>query len=115
MLPTVNGGTIELLYIQHYASMTLAPTLDFYLLWYITVKYDGSLVNVPPAILLTFLREHQSKFADDAPLLPSGFFIISLESGKEVSSLNRTHDLTSALETGPVENKVANCNTPYFS
>ncbi|CAN4086861.1 unnamed protein product [Withania somnifera] len=48
-----------------------------------------------------------ASFADDAPLLPSGFRIISLESGKEVSSPNRTLDLTSALETGPAENKVA--------
>ncbi|OIT34487.1 PREDICTED: homeobox-leucine zipper protein ATHB-15-like isoform X1 [Nicotiana attenuata] len=49
-----------------------------------------------------------ASFADDAPLLPSGFRIISLESGKESSSPNRTLDLTSALETGPAENKVGN-------
>ncbi|TMX02278.1 hypothetical protein EJD97_022097 [Solanum chilense] len=51
-----------------------------------------------------------ASFADDAPLLPSGFRIISLESGKvrEASSPNRTLDLTSALETGPAENKAAN-------
>ncbi|KAK6795911.1 hypothetical protein RDI58_009366 [Solanum bulbocastanum] len=48
-----------------------------------------------------------ASFADDAPLLPSGFRIISLESGKEASSPNRTLDLTSALETGPAENKAA--------
>ncbi|CAN4089010.1 unnamed protein product [Withania somnifera] len=49
-----------------------------------------------------------ASFADDAPLLPSGFRIISLESGKEASSPNRTLDLTSALETGPVGNKAVN-------
>ncbi|XP_060205800.1 homeobox-leucine zipper protein ATHB-15-like isoform X1 [Lycium barbarum] len=49
-----------------------------------------------------------ASFADDAPLLPSGFCIISLESGKEASSPNRTLDLTSALETGSAENKAAN-------
>ncbi|KAJ6394634.1 hypothetical protein OIU77_023778 [Salix suchowensis] len=39
-------------------------------------------------------------FADDAPLLPSGFRIIPLDSGKEASSPNRTLDLASALEVG---------------
>jgi len=34
-----------------------------------------------------------ASFADDAPLLPSGFRIIPLESGKEASNLNHTLDL----------------------
>ncbi|KAF4399196.1 hypothetical protein G4B88_022279 [Cannabis sativa] len=42
-----------------------------------------------------------ASFADDAPLLPSGFRIIPLDSGKEASSPNRTLDLASALEIGP--------------
>jgi transketolase C-terminal domain/subunit len=49
-----------------------------------------------------------ASFADDAPLLPSGFRIIPLDSAKEASSPNRTLDLTSALETGPVGSEVAN-------
>ncbi|XP_019194412.1 PREDICTED: homeobox-leucine zipper protein ATHB-15-like [Ipomoea nil] len=49
-----------------------------------------------------------ASFADDAPLLPSGFRIIPLDFGKESSSPNRTLDLTSALETGTAENKVLN-------
>ncbi|OIT24270.1 PREDICTED: homeobox-leucine zipper protein ATHB-15-like [Nicotiana attenuata] len=49
-----------------------------------------------------------ASFADDAPLLPSGFRIIPLDSAKEASSPNRTLDLTSALEIGPAESKVAN-------
>ncbi|KAG5537760.1 hypothetical protein RHGRI_025021 [Rhododendron griersonianum] len=110
-------------------------------------KASMLLQNVPPAILLRFLREHRSEwadnnidaysaaavklcsgmdenaigtcaelifapidasFADDAPLLPSGFRIIPLDSGKEASSPNRTLDLASALEIGPSGNKVSN-------
>ena len=47
-------------------------------------------------------------FTDDAPLLPSGFPIIPLDSGKEASSPNRTLNLASALEIGPAGNKVSN-------
>ncbi|KAL0341981.1 UNVERIFIED_CONTAM: Homeobox-leucine zipper protein ATHB-15 [Sesamum calycinum] len=46
-----------------------------------------------------------ASFTDDAPLLPSGFRIIPLDSGKEASSPNRTLDLASALETGTTGNK----------
>ncbi|KAG8380004.1 hypothetical protein BUALT_Bualt07G0148500 [Buddleja alternifolia] len=46
-----------------------------------------------------------ASFADDAPLLPSGFRIIPLGSGKEASSPNRTLDLASALETGTAGNR----------
>ncbi|KAL4290583.1 hypothetical protein GQ457_14G006320 [Hibiscus cannabinus] len=49
-----------------------------------------------------------ASFADDAPLLPSGFRIIPLDSGKEASSPNRTLDLASALEIGPAGNKTSN-------
>ncbi|KAL6134509.1 hypothetical protein ACLB2K_066740 [Fragaria x ananassa] len=49
-----------------------------------------------------------ASFADDAPLLPSGFRIIPLDSGKEASSPNRTLDLASALEIGPTGNRASN-------
>ncbi|KAL2338037.1 hypothetical protein Fmac_012483 [Flemingia macrophylla] len=49
-----------------------------------------------------------ASFADDAPLLPSGFRIIPLESGKEASSPNRTLDLASALDIGPSGNRASN-------
>ncbi|XP_038693610.1 homeobox-leucine zipper protein ATHB-15-like isoform X2 [Tripterygium wilfordii] len=49
-----------------------------------------------------------TSFADDAPLLPSGFRIIPLDSGKEASSPNRTLDLASALEIGVAGSKAAN-------
>ncbi|XP_028238901.1 homeobox-leucine zipper protein ATHB-15-like [Glycine soja] len=49
-----------------------------------------------------------ASFADDAPLLPSGFRIIPLESGKEASSPNRTLDLASALDIGSSGNRASN-------
>ncbi|KAG5000756.1 hypothetical protein JHK87_021828 [Glycine soja] len=49
-----------------------------------------------------------ASFADDAPLLPSGFRIIPLESGKEASSPNRTLDLASSLDVGPSGNRASN-------
>ncbi|KAL8098935.1 hypothetical protein AgCh_031594 [Apium graveolens] len=49
-----------------------------------------------------------ASFADDAPLLPSGFRIIPLDTGKEASSPNRTLDLASALEIGSAGNKACN-------
>ncbi|WJX28802.1 hypothetical protein P8452_17480 [Trifolium repens] len=52
-----------------------------------------------------------ASFADDAPLLPSGFRIIPLESGKEASSPNRTLDLASALDVGgPTGNRASSDN-----
>lgn len=42
-----------------------------------------------------------ASFADDAPLLPSGFRIIPLDSKADASSPNRTLDLASTLEVGP--------------
>ncbi|KAF5743232.1 Class III HD-Zip protein 8 isoform 1 [Tripterygium wilfordii] len=41
-----------------------------------------------------------ASFSDDAPILPSGFRIIPLDSGTDTSSPNRTLDLASALEVG---------------
>ncbi|XP_057518968.1 homeobox-leucine zipper protein ATHB-15 isoform X2 [Amaranthus tricolor] len=52
-----------------------------------------------------------ASFADDAPLLPSGFRIIPLDSVKETSSPNRTLDLASALEVGPSANKSSSDNS----
>ncbi|KAI7751032.1 hypothetical protein M8C21_028431, partial [Ambrosia artemisiifolia] len=48
-----------------------------------------------------------ASFADDAPLLPSGFRIIPLDSCKGDSSPNRTLDLASALEVRGAGNKVS--------
>ncbi|GFZ08481.1 homeobox-leucine zipper family protein [Actinidia rufa] len=48
-----------------------------------------------------------TSFSDDAPLLPSGFRVIPLDSGTDASSPNRTLDLTSALEVGTTGNRNA--------
>ncbi|KAG9144468.1 hypothetical protein Leryth_014506 [Lithospermum erythrorhizon] len=46
-----------------------------------------------------------ASFSDDAPLLPSGFRIIPLDSSADPSSPNRTLDLASSLEIGPTGNR----------
>ncbi|XP_077217938.1 homeobox-leucine zipper protein ATHB-15-like isoform X2 [Tasmannia lanceolata] len=86
VLPTGNGGTIELLYMQLYAPTTLAPARDFWLLRYTSVLEDGSLVvcerslsstqngpNMPP--VQHFVR---------AEMLPSGFLIRPCEGGGSI-------------------------------
>ncbi|KAG4948976.1 hypothetical protein JHK84_042432 [Glycine max] len=45
IVPTGNGGTIELMYMQTYAPTTLAAARDFWTLRYTTSLEDGSLVN----------------------------------------------------------------------
>ncbi|EPS59283.1 hypothetical protein M569_15525, partial [Genlisea aurea] len=83
VLPTANGGTIELLYVQMYAPSNLAPGRDFWLLRYTSVMGDGSLVvcvkslanthngpNIPP--VANFAR---------AEMFPSGFLIRHCEGG----------------------------------
>ncbi|KAK9664029.1 hypothetical protein RND81_14G015000 [Saponaria officinalis] len=49
-------------------------------------------------------------FPDDAPLLPSGFRIIPLDSKPDNAS-NRTLDLTSSLDVGPLTNQGASDGT----
>ncbi|XP_077209925.1 homeobox-leucine zipper protein ATHB-15-like [Tasmannia lanceolata] len=86
VLPTGNGGTIELLYMQLYAPTTLAPARDFWLLRYTSVLEDGSLVvcerslsntqsgpNMPP--VQHFVR---------AEMLPSGYLIRPCEGGGSI-------------------------------
>lgn len=86
VLPTANGGTIELLYLQLYAPTTLAPARDFWLLRYTSVMKDGSLVvcerslnntqngpSMPP--VPNFVR---------AEMLPSGYLIRPCEGGGSI-------------------------------
>ncbi|GMN39992.1 hypothetical protein TIFTF001_009215 [Ficus carica] len=51
-----------------------------------------------------------ASFSDDAPILPSGFRIIPLDSGMDTPSPNRTLDLASALEVGPTGNRATGDN-----
>ncbi|GFP96706.1 homeobox-leucine zipper protein PjHB8 [Phtheirospermum japonicum] len=48
-----------------------------------------------------------ASFSDDAPLLPSGFRIIPLDSKADATSPNRTLDLASTLEVGPTGNRLS--------
>ncbi|XP_020554026.1 homeobox-leucine zipper protein ATHB-14 isoform X1 [Sesamum indicum] len=85
-IPTGNGGTIELVYMQIYAPTTLASARDFWTLRYITSLEDGSLVicersltsstggpTGPPATC--FVR---------AEMLPSGYLIRPCEGGGSI-------------------------------
>ncbi|KEH36075.1 class III homeodomain leucine zipper protein [Medicago truncatula] len=54
-----------------------------------------------------------ASFSDDAPILPSGFRIIPLESGTDAASPNRTLDLASALEVGTTGNKAGGDNSGH--
>ncbi|KAL8153346.1 hypothetical protein V2J09_011106 [Rumex salicifolius] len=94
-LPTSNGGTIELLYLQLYAPTTLAPGRDFWILRYTSVMEDGSLVvcersltntqngpNVPP--VQNFVR---------AEMLPSGYLIRPCEGGGSMIHIVNHMDL----------------------
>ncbi|KAF3446397.1 hypothetical protein FNV43_RR11576 [Rhamnella rubrinervis] len=51
-----------------------------------------------------------ASFSDDAPILPSGFRIIPLDSGMDAPTPNRTLDLASALEVGPTGNRASGDN-----
>ncbi|KAJ3674514.1 hypothetical protein LUZ60_005130 [Juncus effusus] len=86
LMPTGNGGTIELIYMQTYAPTTLASARDFWTLRYTTGLEDGSLVicersltsatggpTGPPAP--NFLR---------AEMLPSGYLIRPCEGGGSI-------------------------------
>ncbi|KAK1282811.1 Homeobox-leucine zipper protein HOX32 [Acorus calamus] len=85
-IPTGNGGTIELIYMQTYAPTTLATARDFWTLRYTTGLEDGSLVicersltsstggpTGPPAP--TFVR---------AEMLPSGYLIRPCDGGGSI-------------------------------
>ncbi|CAK9142881.1 unnamed protein product [Ilex paraguariensis] len=85
-IPTGNGGTIELIYMQTYAPTTLASARDFWTLRYTTSLEDGSLVicersltsstggpTGPPATC--FVR---------AEMLPSGYLIRPCEGGGSI-------------------------------
>ncbi|KAI3806860.1 hypothetical protein L1987_22777 [Smallanthus sonchifolius] len=86
VLPTGNGGTIEILYMQLYAPTTLAAGRDFLLLRYTSVTEDGNLVvcersltNIQngPSIptVANFVR---------AEMLPSGYLIRPCEGGGSI-------------------------------
>nr|XP_043635553.1 homeobox-leucine zipper protein ATHB-15-like [Erigeron canadensis] len=86
VLPTANGGTIEILYMQLYAPTTLATARDFLLLRYTSVTEDGSLVVCERS--LTNIQNGPSipsvpNFVR-AEMLPSGYLIRPCEGGGSI-------------------------------
>ncbi|XP_047311017.1 homeobox-leucine zipper protein ATHB-14-like [Impatiens glandulifera] len=86
ILPTGNGGTIELVYMQTYAPTTLAAARDYWTLRYTTTLEDGSLVVCERSLTSTtggptgppttcFVR---------ADMLPSGYLIRPCEGGSSI-------------------------------
>ncbi|XP_010249545.1 PREDICTED: homeobox-leucine zipper protein ATHB-15-like isoform X2 [Nelumbo nucifera] len=86
VLPTGNGGTIELLYMQLYAPTTLAPPRDFWLLRYTSVLDDSSLVVCERSLSNTQggpsmpIVQHFVR----AEMLPSGYLIRPCEGGGSI-------------------------------
>ncbi|KAL8512611.1 hypothetical protein ACS0TY_018919 [Phlomoides rotata] len=82
-IPTGNGGTIELVYMQVYAPTTLASARDFWMLRYITSLEDGSLVICERSLTASTggpTGPPSSSFVR-AEMLPSGYLIRPCEGG----------------------------------
>ncbi|XP_074285612.1 homeobox-leucine zipper protein ATHB-15-like [Silene latifolia] len=86
VLPTANGGTIELLYMQLYAPTTLAPARDFWLLRYTSVMEDGSLVVCERSLNNTQNGPSMPGVQNfvRAEMLPSGYLIRPCEGGGSI-------------------------------
>ncbi|CAL9153145.1 unnamed protein product [Musa hybrid cultivar] len=83
VIPTGNGGNIELLYMQTYAPTTLASARDFWILRYTTCLEDGSLV-ICERSLTPSTGGPVGPAASDfirATMLPSGYLIRPCEGG----------------------------------
>nr|DAD48852.1 TPA_asm: hypothetical protein HUJ06_018789 [Nelumbo nucifera] len=86
VLPTGNGGTIELLYMQLYAPTTLAPARDFWLLRYTSVLEDGSLVVCERSLSNTQGGPSMPTVQNfvRGEMLPSGYLIRPCEGGGSI-------------------------------
>ncbi|KAL8045586.1 hypothetical protein ABFX02_08G124000 [Erythranthe guttata] len=86
IIPTRNGGTIELLYMQTYAPTTLALGRDFWTLRYTTSLEDGSLVICERSLTSSYggqMGPHAACFVR-AEMLPSGCLIRPCEGGGSI-------------------------------
>nr|DAA05766.1 TPA_inf: class III HD-Zip protein REV1 [Lotus japonicus] len=86
MFPAGNGGTIELVYTQTYAPMTLSPARDFWTLRYTTTLENGSLVVCERSLSGSgagpnAAAAHQFVRAE---MLPSGYLIRPCEGGGSI-------------------------------
>ncbi|KAJ0980463.1 hypothetical protein J5N97_008718 [Dioscorea zingiberensis] len=83
VIPTGNGGNIELIYMQTYAPTTLASARDFWTIRYTTGLEDGSLV-ICERSLTTSTGGPAGPAAQNfvrAEMLPSGYLIRPCEGG----------------------------------
>ncbi|KAK9102329.1 hypothetical protein Sjap_019583 [Stephania japonica] len=112
VLPTGNGGTIELLYLQLYAPTTLAPARDFWLLRYTSVLEDGSLVVCERSLGSTqggpsmpsvqhFVRSE---------MLPSGYLIRPCEGGGSILHIVDHMDLEALRHLRQIAQEVSQSN-----
>ncbi|MCL7040474.1 hypothetical protein MKW94_025482 [Papaver nudicaule] len=101
VLPTGNGGTIELLYMQLYAPTTLAPARDFWLLRYTSCLEDGSLVVCERSLSGTQGGHSMPQVQNfvRAEMLPSGYIIRSCEGGG--STIHIVHHMNLEAWTVP--------------
>eukprot|EP00257_Ricinus_communis_P018512 XP_015577248.1 homeobox-leucine zipper protein ATHB-14 [Ricinus communis] len=86
VIPTGNGGTIELIYMQTYAPTTLAAAREFWTLRYTTTLEDGSLVICERSLTTTTggpTGPPASSFVR-AEMLPSGYLIRPCEGGGSI-------------------------------
>lgn len=83
---TGNGGTIELLYMQIYASTTLASARDFWTLRYTSALEDGSIVVCERSLTGTQGGPSMPSVANfvRAVMFPSGYLIRPSEGGGSV-------------------------------
>ncbi|KAA8514839.1 hypothetical protein F0562_018018 [Nyssa sinensis] len=86
VIPTGNGGTIELIYMQTYAPTTLASARDFWTVRYTTTLEDGSLVICERSLTSSTggpTGPPSSCFVR-AEMLPSGYLIRPCEGGGSI-------------------------------
>ncbi|KAI3803387.1 hypothetical protein L1987_31538 [Smallanthus sonchifolius] len=116
VLPTANGGTIELLYMQLYAPTTLATARDFWLLRYTSVTEDGSLVVCERSLSNTqngpsipsvpnFVR---------AEMLPSGYLIRPCEGGGSIIHIVDHMNLEALRQLRQIAQEVSQASTPNW-
>ncbi|KAL2473847.1 Homeobox-leucine zipper protein ATHB-14 [Forsythia ovata] len=95
VIPTGNGGTIELVYMQTYAPTTLASPRDFWTLRYTTSLEDGSLVICERSLT----SSSGAPTGPTAPcfaraeMLPSGYLIRPCEGGGSIINIVDHFDL----------------------
>ncbi|GAU15654.1 hypothetical protein TSUD_109120 [Trifolium subterraneum] len=86
MFPAGNGGTIELVYTQTYAPMTLASARDFWTLRYTTNLENGSIVVCERSLSGSGAGPNAAAASqfERAEMLPSGYLIRPCEGGGSI-------------------------------